>query len=166
MGKFNNIFKSINYHNCGIISKEKLSDDLNKFSINGKIYDYQTYYWYYYINLNHNDFNNYYCLYGKFMLYSYEITDEMKENFKKIIDLGLSPMIKYSNYTNKKSKTICIYTDNKIENIIKLANFIKLNNMTRKDIPFRANWEQDFILNGKINFIKNKMMLSDFITFM
>ena len=172
---FNIIFNAINYHNCMYFNqkedKNKIYNDFKLLKIReNNIYyidNYKTYYWYYFINLIHKDYkiNKDYCLYGKFMIYTYNIDEDLLDKFKQIILSGLCQMIKYSNKTYQKSKTICIYTDNNPNNIIDLAKLIINLKVTNKDIPFRANWQiNNFILNNnKIMTINKKMMLSNFI---
>ena len=163
--KFNNIFKTLNYHNCGILSNFKIRHDFNE---KDKIFGYKTKYWIYYINLNHNDFLNEYCLYGKFMIHTKDPEDDKFIKFyKDCINTGLCPMIKYTNSNlGKSSKTICIYTDNNSKHILLLAEFLLKQNVIKyNDLPFRGNWEINDCINdengNKYN-IKRKMMLSDF----
>lgn len=163
--QFNNIYNSINYHNCGILQKFKIKNDLSGLNY---IYNYRTKYWIYYINLNHKDFMNKYCLFGKFMFYTqYPDKSEYIKFYKECIKTGLCPMIKYTNPNlGSNTKTICIYTDNNHINILKLSEFLLSQNIFKySDLPFRANWKINNCINyenGNIFNIEREMMLSDF----
>ena len=169
--KFNNIFNSINYHNLYRLDYNNVKKYFANNLIDNKyIFNYKTPYWIYFLNTDNKDFNSDYCLFGKFMIYNYNPDKNYFINFyHELICKNLSPMIKFTNPNlNKKSKTVCIYTNSNSDDINELAGFLLSNKILKDyyyDIPFRCNWEIKNCVskNNNKNFIlKREMMLSDF----